>query len=86
MTSVTRNLAARSNLCYVREHPIRWYVPTAVLYAGKDNLTARQTVDAFVRRHRARLTVMENGEHWFHTAEQLAFLDGWLKNALADPV
>lgn len=73
-------------LCYVREHPIRWDVPTAVLYAGKDNLTARQTVDAFVLSHRARLTVMENGEHWFHTAEQLAFLDSWLKDALAEPL
>ena len=73
-------------LCYVREHPIRWDVPTAVLYAGKDNLTARRTVDAFVRSHRARLTVMENGEHWFHTAEQLAFLDSWLKDALAEPL
>ena len=69
-------------LCYVREHPIAWDIPTEILYAGNDPLTARQTVDAFVRSHRARLTVMENGEHWFHTAEQLAFLDGWVKDAL----
>ena len=41
-------------LCYVREHPIQWDVPTAVLYAGKDNLTARRTVDAFVRSHRGK--------------------------------
>lgn len=73
-------------LCYVRARPLVWETPTEILYAGWDALTSRQTVDAFVRRHRARLTVMENGEHWFHTAEQLAFLDGWLKNALADPV
>ena len=69
-------------LCYVREHPIAWDIPTEILYAGNDPLTARQTVDAFVRSHRARLTVMENGEHWFHTAEQLAFLDGWIKEIL----
>ena len=31
---------------------------------------------------KTRLTVMENGEHWFHTAEQLAFLDGWVKEVL----
>ena len=24
-----------------------------------------------------RLTVMEEGEHWFHTPEQLAVLDRW---------
>ena len=54
--------------------------------AGKDTLPPRKGGAAFARPPRARLTVMENGEHWFHTAEQLAFLDGWLKNALADPV
>ena len=69
-------------LCYVRERPIAWDAPTEILYAGQDHLTARPTVDAFVRSHHARLTVMENGEHWFHTAEQLAFLDGWVKDAL----
>jgi len=24
------------------------------------------------------VTVMEGGEHWFHTAEQMAFLDDWI--------
>ena len=69
-------------LCYVREHPVAWDVPTEILYAGNDHLTARQTVDAFVRSHCARLTVMEDGEHWFHTEQQLAFLDGWIKEVL----
>ena len=32
-------------LCYVREHPIAWDIPTEILYAGQDHLTARQTVD-----------------------------------------
>lgn len=65
-------------LCYVRNNPIRWLTPTAVLYAGNDILTARETVDQFVSNHNARLTVMENGEHWFHTKEQLIFLDEWM--------
>ena len=56
--------------------------PTEILYGDQDGLTGRQTVDAFVRSHPARLTVMAGGEHWFHTAEQLAFLDGWLRNVL----
>ncbi len=70
-------------LCYVRSNPINWTVPTAVLYAGNDNLTARHTVDEFVAGHDASLTVMENGEHWFHTKEQLEFLDKWLEKELA---
>ena len=28
------------------------------------------------------VAVMEGGEHWFHTEEQLAFLDGWVKRVL----
>ena len=69
-------------LCFVRENPIAWNVPTEILYAEKDNLISRQTVDRFVDSHNANLTVMENGEHWFHTDEQLAFLEGWMKKAI----
>lgn len=69
-------------LCFVREHPLTWTVPTEILYAGNDHLTSRQTVDRFVASHPANLTVMENGEHWFHTEEQLAFLDHWMKQAI----
>lgn len=69
-------------LCFVRENPIHWSVPTQILYGGKDHLIARQTVDNFTARHSAVLTVMENGEHWFHTEEQLDFLNRWMENAL----
>lgn len=69
-------------LCFVRENPIKWDVPTEILYAENDNLVSRKTVNEFVSNHNARLTVMENGEHWFHTDEQLAFLDVWMKKAL----
>ena len=69
-------------LCFVRENPIVWNVPTEILYAGNDNLTSRRTVDTFVDRHDSTLTVMENGEHWFHTDEQLAFLDSWMRQTV----
>lgn len=59
----------------LEENPILWNVPTEILYVGNDNLTSRQTVDRFVNNHNSNLTVMDNGEHWFHTDEQLAFLD-----------
>lgn len=65
-------------LCFVRDNPINWDIPTEILYAGRDNITSRQTIDEFIRTHDAELTVMENGEHWFHTDEQMAFLKGWL--------
>lgn len=69
-------------LCFVRDDPITWDVPTEILYAGRDALISRQTVDSFVSSHHAALTVMEDGEHWFHTDEQLAFLDRWMKRAI----
>ena len=69
-------------LCFVRENPIIWNIPTEILYAEKDNLTSHETVDKFIKNHNAHFTVMENGEHWFHTEEQLIFLNNWLKNSL----
>lgn len=69
-------------LCFVRENPIIWNVPTEILFAGNDNLVSRQTVNEFISNHNTHLTVMENGEHWFHTDEQLAFLDSWMKKAI----
>ena len=71
-------------LKFAREHPIKWNVPTEILYAQKDNLTTFETVNNFVNKHNARLTIMANGEHWFHTEEQLAFLDKWMKKELEE--
>ena len=70
-------------LTYAVEHWItKWDCPTAILYAGQDHLTARETVDDFAWKFGCTVTVMENGEHWFHTEEQLAVLDAWLRKEL----
>ena len=66
-------------LCYVREHPVHWDVPTEILYGSCDALVPKETVEAFAEAHHAGLTVMENGEHWFHTEEQMRFLDEWIR-------
>ncbi len=67
-------------LCYVREHPVCWTVPTRILYGSRDNLTSYETIAAFAKAHGAELTVMEEGEHWFHTDAQMQFLDNWIIN------
>jgi len=72
-------------LRYVREHPVTWDVPTRILYGGRDTFTDPETMGRFAREHGADLTVMENGEHWFHTPEQMAFLDGWIKKEEGTP-
>ena len=66
-------------LCYVRAHPVSWSAPTEILYGSADELTDYETVAAFAKAHRAGLTVMDGGAHWFHTPEQMAFLDDWIK-------
>lgn len=65
-------------LCWVREHPVlHWTCPVHILYGSQDNMTSCQIVEEYARQHNARLTVMEGGEHWFHTPEQLAVLQAW---------
>ena len=65
-------------LTWVRSHPVSWHIPTEILYGSEDNLQSMDTVKAFTAGCGAGLTVMEHGEHWFHTEEQLQFLREWL--------
>lgn len=67
-------------LCYVREHPLGWHTPTYILYGTEDYLTSRETITSFAEKIGADLTIMEKGEHWFHTDEQMDFLDRWIKS------
>jgi len=68
-------------LCDVRRYPLRWTVPTSILYGEHDNLTPLETMAAFAARIGAPLTVMPGCEHWFHTPEQMAFLDRWIRES-----
>ena len=69
-------------LSYVRSHPVEWSAPTRILYGSKDELTDIETMRGFAEKIGASLTVMEEGEHWFHTEKQTAFLDAWIKGAI----
>lgn len=65
-------------LCWVREHPpLDWTCPIRILYGSEDHLTPRRTAEEYARQHNAGLTVVEGGEHWFHTSGQLAALRKW---------
>ena len=67
-------------LFFVREHPLKWSVPTKILYGERDLLTPYGAVLRFADERGASLTVMPGGEHWFHTEEQMCFLDAWIKS------
>ena len=66
-------------LCYVRENPIKWNIPTHILYGSNDNLTDLETMQDFAQKADASLTIVQGGEHWFHTDEQMQFLDRWIE-------
>ncbi|RWU45187.1 alpha/beta hydrolase, partial [Salmonella enterica subsp. enterica serovar Saintpaul] len=68
-------------LCYVKENPTTWKIPTNILFGEKDNLTSNATISEFTKQTNATLTVMRNGEHWFHTEEQMKFLDEWINKS-----
>ena len=67
-------------LSYVRAHPLKWNVPTKILYGSNDNITPYETLKKFAEENNFEVTIMTGGEHWFHTAEQINFLDNWIKN------
>lgn len=66
-------------LSYVREKPVTWAISTHILYGEKDHLSSYETISEFAKQNNATLTVMRNGEHWFHTEEEMQFLDNWIR-------
>ena len=42
------------------------------------------SVKSFADGCGAKITVMEGGEHWFHTPAQMRFLDNWIKNCFEE--
>lgn len=67
-------------LQYVRNHKIEWKVPTEILYGSLDTLQSMDTITEFAERTASKVTVMEGGEHWFHTKEQMMFLEDWMNH------
>lgn len=71
---------------YVKAYPVQhWDIPTQLLCGSTDTLCKWDVVEKFARRFGAHLTVMEAGEHFFHTNEQLTFYERWLDQAMSIP-
>lgn len=66
-------------LSFVRNNTITWNIPSTIIYGKNDNITSFRTISKFAEKISADLAIMENGEHWFHTEEQMLFLDNSLK-------
>ncbi len=68
---------------YVKAHPInQWATPTRILYGAADALCERDVVECFAKHFDCKLTVQEQGEHFFHTPQQLDCYRAWLRQNL----
>lgn len=64
---------------YVKENPItNWNKKTYILYGNKDNMQNESIIKNFSNEFNCDLTILKNGEHYFHTEEQLNFYNDWL--------
>ena len=64
---------------YVKENPItNWNKKTYILYGNKDNMQNENIIEDFSNEFNCDLTILKNGEHYFHTEEQLNFYSDYL--------
>ena len=70
--------------CYVKENPInKWKNPTSILYGSADNLIERFVLDQFVHQFNFDVEILDGGEHYFHTKEQIDFQKKWIVKCLS---
>lgn len=66
---------------YVKDHPVdSWEIPCSILYGSDDNITETGVVSRFTEKNNCRLQVLEHGEHFFHTDEQILCFREWLRD------
>ena len=68
---------------WVVNNPVaHWDAPTYILRPDV-NLIVSDTVGRdFISHHQCQLTIMPDGEHWFHTPEQIAFSESMGRNCV----
>ena len=63
---------------WVTNNPITcWDAPTFILRPKIDTIVSEAIGRDFIARHHCQVTIMPDGEHWFHTPEQIAYLKAW---------
>lgn len=68
---------------YVKNNPItNWDKKTYILYGSKDNMQSENIIKNFAEKFNCNLSILENGEHYFHTEEQLEYYKKWLNNSV----
>ena len=68
---------------WVVSNPITsWNAPTYILRPQIDLIVSDTVGRDFISQHQCQVTIMPDGEHWFHTPEQLVFLKAWETSVL----
>ncbi len=68
---------------YVKNNPISdWNKETYILYGNKDNMQNENIIREFSQKFNCNLSILENGEHYFHTKEQLDFYKKWIDKVI----
>jgi len=76
--SVKENIKDGEYYRFICNNPIdSWNAETHILRPDVDLIVPEAVYDHFISRHECTVSVMEGGEHWFHTEEQLAVLKEW---------
>jgi len=68
---------------YVKNHPIiYWNTETYILYGSHDDMQKQEIIEEFTKKFHVLLTILRNGEHYFHTEKQLEYYKNWLENII----
>lgn len=68
---------------YVKENPIvNWNKEAFILYGSKDNMQGQSKIQEFSDKFNCRLSILEKGEHYFHTEEQLKLYENWIDQSI----
>ena len=68
---------------YVKNNPItNWNKKTYILYGNKDNMQNEDIIKNFSNNFNCDLSILDGGEHYFHTEEQLKFYKEWLSKVI----
>ena len=68
---------------FVIEHPIqKWYIPTSILYGGKDNLQSLDVMQRFCEQFSVKLTISSESEHPLMEEKDREIVKRWLEENL----
>ena len=68
---------------FVKNNPItKWTKDTYILYGKNDNMQTESIIKDFCNKFNCELSILENGEHYFHTEEQLNYYKDWLNKVI----